>query len=112
MNLVPALRVASALIFLAGCVGALVRGTVLAGPFVVAAVLLALSFLAIRRPREIAFVSIGISLVIPIGVTLGWLRGDLEGATVVLDGLVFGWLLITAVRSLRAASAPVDGAAP
>ncbi|MDJ0789972.1 MAG: hypothetical protein QNK05_24510 [Myxococcota bacterium] len=105
MDLVFALRVAAALLVLAGSIGVFMRGVVVATPFVAAAVLFALSALAPRRPRPIAFLCIGLCIAMPLGVLVSWLGGRVEGAVVLVDAVIFGGLGVAAVQSLRKADA-------
>ena len=78
-----------------------------AAPFVGSALLLLLSWASRKRLRPVAGVSIFLSIALPLGALIGYLRGQLVLAVPILDFLLFSWVFSNAVHALRS-----DGAVP
>ena len=79
----------------------------LAPPIVGSALLLLLSWASRKWLRLVAGVSIFLSIALPLGALIGYLRGQLVLAVPVLDFLLFSWVFANAVHALRS-----DGAKP
>ena len=85
----------------------LILGELLAPPIVGSALLLLLSWASRKWLRLVAGVSIFLSVALPLGALIGYLRGQLVLAVPVLDFLLFSWVFANAVHALRS-----DGAVP
>ena len=81
----------------------LALGAFLPPPFIVAAILLALSFVYRVLPAATAWLTIILCVVVPVGAIMGYLQGDLPLLIPIFDAIVFAWLLWTAIRTLRTA---------
>jgi hypothetical protein len=76
-------------------------GTMLPAPFVIIAILILLTFTYSRWPRASAGGSLIIAVLVPILVLLGYLNGGVELAVVVFDWVIFLWVILSAVYTLR-----------
>ena len=72
-------------------------------PFVVAAILILLSFACSVWPVPTAYAAIVLCVVVPVGAIVGYLQGTLVLLIPIFDVIVFAWLLWTAIRTLRSA---------
>ena len=54
----------------------------------------------------IALLVLGLSVLVPVGALVGYLRGDLVMAVPIFDGLLFGWVFWNSLRAARS-SAPM-----
>ena len=79
----------------------LLLGELLVPPFVASALLLLLSRAAQKRLRLVAGVSVFLSVALPLGALIGYLRGELVLAVPILDFLLFSWVFANAVHALR-----------
>ena len=104
LSLHNVLLTAAALVIAAGIVEFFLLGQFIPAPYVVAAILIVLSFLARRWPRPVALVCIVVSIYIPIGAFRAYRRGDLVWLVPIYDAFVFGWVLWNAVRAARMTS--------
>ena len=99
------LRIASALVALLGAGLFVVNGVLLPPPFVIAALLLALSFAAASWARPVGMIAMALSVLVPVAVVAGYLRGQLPVVVPVFDCLLFGWVFVNALNSRTAAPA-------
>ena len=95
------LRAVAALIVVVVAIEYFVLDVLMVPPLVVVVILIGLSFLASKLPRTVAVVSIVLSVLVPVGAVMGYLSGQLVVLIPIFDVLVFGWLMWTAVTSLR-----------
>ena len=101
MTLPNVLRIVALLVVVMVVGEYVVLGELLIAPFVLAAVLFALSFAGKAWPAATAYVAILLCVAAPAAAIVGYLRGDLVLLIPIFDVIVFGWLLWTAVRTLR-----------
>jgi short-subunit dehydrogenase len=105
-----ALRVGTIALAIAGTVEAFALGEVLPGPFVVGALLLALSFTPRERARAGARTTLGLSILIPIAAVGGYLAGAVPVGVPIFDAVLFAWLFRCAwPAARRARSGTEDG---
>ena len=108
MLLTTVLRIAAVLVTFAGTAEYVLLGEFLAPPFVVAVMLVVVSFAYTPWPRPTAIVALGFSALIPVGAVVGHLRGDLPLAVPIFDTIVFGWVFWNALAVVRASSESAD----
>jgi hypothetical protein len=95
------LAVSASLIACAGTLEYFVLGQFLPAPFIVAALLAALCMATRRWARGVALVCLGLSVLIPVGALLGYLRGELNVAVPIFDTVIFAWVFANALRTTR-----------
>jgi hypothetical protein len=95
------LAVAASLIACDGTLEYFVLGQFLPAPFIVAALLAALCMATRRWARGVALVCLGLSVLIPVGALLGYLRGELNVAVPIFDTVIFAWVFANALRTTR-----------
>jgi len=98
-----ALQLAAALVGLGASLEYLLLGLLLSAPFAVAALLLALSFLAVRRPSAAARATVALAVTIPLAALVAAVRGAVPIGVPVFDALLFAWLAYCAWPAVRSA---------
>lgn len=95
------LRIVTVLILFVVVIEYFLLDILMVPPLVVAAILIGLSFIAVRLPRTVAVISIFISILVPVGAVMGYLSGQLVVLVPIFDFLIFSWLLWAAILTLR-----------
>ncbi len=101
MPLPTVLRIVAGLICLMVIGEYFVLGELLLPPFVVASVLILLSFVYAKWRKATLWIAIVLSILIPIGALNGYLKGNLVIVVPIFDSIIFAWVLWTAIRELR-----------
>jgi hypothetical protein len=74
-------------------------------PFVIGGLLWGLSLVAGKAQRLALYVVVALSVVVPVGAVVRYLRNEVMVGVPIFDLMLFGWLLTNAVRALRSGGA-------